>query len=138
MSDQMCVDCRQTFPPAQVDLSPNGWRCQKCSLRHQIDIHSGADSQVGEISTQQMEAKASASFRNAMGAIALGIVFAVALAAGVFSSGREYRRSRSEGGAVFAVPFAFVAAGYELMNWRRAKKAIEIVNKRNAGDPPTL
>ena len=140
MSD-MCVDCRQTFPSAQLDMSPNGWRCQRCKLRHDIDVHAGADDQVGEISIRAMEEKAKNALLRAMGSFGLAFVCFLLIAAGVvtFSSGRYSRRADRRTLWVLAgIPIGFAYGAFELTTWRRAKKAIQISEARNRGDEPTL
>lgn len=137
MRDQMCVDCQQTFPAAQLDMSANGWRCQKCKLRHDIDVHHGADDQVGEISLDAMRSKADGALARGIGVILVGFALAVvfwvtASSMDSYENGTRYQR-RSVPRLLLIVPFVFVYGGYEIASWRRAKKAIQIIEERDGG-----
>ncbi|HEY4057939.1 MAG TPA: hypothetical protein VGM39_15095 [Kofleriaceae bacterium] len=131
-STVVCVDCQQNFPPAQVDLSPNGMRCQNCKLRHDIDVHSGADEQIGEISTEAMRQKAANAQLRGIGAI-VGSILGLAI---VVSGGLGHGRGATR---LFLLCLGGVGWGiYELASWRRAKRAVQIAEARNLGAPPTL
>ncbi|MFT3694025.1 MAG: hypothetical protein QM831_12850 [Kofleriaceae bacterium] len=124
MATVMCVDCRQMFPPEQVDLSPNGWRCQNCKLQHDIDVHSGADEQVGTMSAAAMRAKANGSMQRGIGLVIASVVMELLVLAGAFGHERAAVKCFVGGLLIFGL------AAYELIAWRRAKKAADITEQR--------
>jgi hypothetical protein len=125
MSDVVCAECGATVPAAEVEITGLGWRCRKCSLRHQIDVHQGADDQVGQISIPEMQERARKALLAAIGAVAAACACALLLAAGVFSD-------RVAARAFWAVPAGIAFAGYELVTWRRARKAVVVMQARAA------
>lgn len=133
MSTVVCADCSSSVPSAQADLSPNGWRCRTCSLRHQIDVHQGADDQIGEISIHEMEGLASKAMGMAVLSLVVSLVCVVLLATGALS-GESRSSGRLRAGALVAVPAGIAFAGYELVAWRRARRAAAVMRRRES--PP--
>jgi hypothetical protein len=132
MSSVTCADCRGSVSVEHAELSPNGWRCRTCSLRHQIDVHRGADDQIGEISIDRMQRKASKAMGLAVLSIVVSLVCIVLLAMGILSeSGRP---TRAWGAAFLAIPGGIVAAWYELVVWRKARRATAVMRGRESSD----
>jgi len=130
MSTVTCADCHDRIAAEKADLSANGWRCPTCSLRRQIEVHQGADEQIGELSLHEMEERA----RRAMAVAVVAIL--VALASGVLlatvSIDGEGRSARRQFAGLLAAPITgVVVACYELAAWRRARRAIEVMRRRD-------
>jgi hypothetical protein len=123
VSAVVCVECRASVPASEVELTGNGWRCRKCSLRYQIDLHQGADEQVGQISVEAMRKRASNAMTATVLAILAGILVVILLAAGAL-------RGRNAARALWVVPACIAFAGYELVAWRRARNAVGVMERR--------
>lgn len=133
MSTVACASCGTSIPAADADLSANGWRCRACSLRDQIDVHQGADDQIGQISVEEMEQRAG----KAIGLVAISILVSVVCLALLVTGaldGDSRRSGRIRIMATFAIPTGIVFAGYELMAWRRARRAVAVMRSRGGHD----
>lgn len=133
MSTVLCASCGSSISAAAADLSANGWQCRACSLRHQIDVHQGADDQIGQLSIPEMEQRAG----KAIGAVALSVlasvVSVVLLATGALD-GESRSSSRLRLGAFVMIPTGLAVAGYELVAWRRARRAVDVMRSREVGN----
>jgi hypothetical protein len=132
MSTVACADCGASVPGEQADLSANGWRCRACSLRHQIDVHQGADDQIGELTIDEMEQRASKAMSFVVLSILGGLVCLALLVTGAID-GEGRRAGRARVGMFMAIPTSIAFAGYELIAWRRAKRAAAVMRSREPG-----
>lgn len=132
MSDSttvICTDCSRSVPGPQADLSANGWQCRACSLKHQIDVHQGADEQIGDLTIDEMEHKSTRAMMTAVLSVLLSLVCAALIASGSLS-GKSRAEQRLWMLALFAIPSGIVFAGYEVVVWGRARRAIEVMRSR--------
>jgi hypothetical protein len=120
-----CRECGAQVPADKVEMTGHGWRCQACSLRHQIDIHQGADEGVGQLSLPEMQQRADKAFALAMWALAASIVVAILIPIGALPN-------RTAVKAFFVIPAGIAVAAYELVAWRRARRAVAVMLAREA------
>lgn len=126
----VCAECRASVPAVQVEMTGLGWRCRACSLRHQIDIHQGADEGVGQIGLEDMRARASNAINLCWLTIFASVLVTILLITGVLP-----RRIATR--AFWIVPAGLVFAGYEFITWRKARRAVDVMIAREAEDPAT-
>lgn len=132
-----CAYCGRTFPEAQLDLAPHGWRCAPCKTAHDIRVLRGGDEQADVLDALGMRAKAdrlgAACVLLAMAAA--GLVLVLLVAGGPIETDRRVvadtpiattyevtTRANPLDRLALVVPFVAGLAIWSGVAWRRARR----------------
>ncbi len=124
-----CGSCGVTLEEAQADATATGWSCAPCHVRRQIDVHQGADEGIGMLGVEEMRQKAERARVLAIWSVLFSIGCVLLLASGALD-GEGRRRGRGYVVLLFGIPGGLVFAGYELVTWRRSRRAVEVMERR--------
>ena len=120
-----CVVCKALVPSADVSLTSAGWRCRECSAQKQLEARRREDAQVGQRGLNEMQRRAS----NLEGTLVVTVLITVASFA-VLASG--FVNSRDTAKVVGAMLFGLASTIYEFVEWRKAKRAVAILQDRES------